>query len=170
MTRVPSILLVLSAACASAHRPVAGARAHDELLPVLARGELVLPGQAAESTLVASARDWQRLRTRLAAAALPPAPCDFDSASVLLVVTAASRSRSPLQCRVGTEEGIDVVTVEAADGGEPREATRSNEAARSRAVWLVVPARPHQLAVVLQEPGPRGVQEERTLAVHAPRE
>lgn len=164
MSSRTAFVLGLLAACAA--RPhVDEDVVSRELLRVLASGALDLPAQVAESVLVSSRGEWERVRRRAGFEALPILPCDFDSASVLLVIASASRGGASLRFRVSTEEGVDVVTAEApADGaGEAAEP-------RSRALWLVVPARPRQLAVVLQEPGPRGALEERTLAVHAPRE
>lgn len=165
---LPSFVLGLACACTAAPRDLdreAEGLVADELLTVLAAGELDLPPQSAESAFATSQRAWERVRARAGFAALPPHPCDFEHTAVLLVVASAADASTSLQHRIGTEEGVDVVTVV----GTGDEKARSGSSL-SRALWLIVPARPRQLAVVLQEPGASGALVERTLAVHAPRE
>ena len=114
--------------------------------------------------------EWRRCRAALgsAAAELPPVPCNFATHKAVVVVAAASQDRRPFRATVATEEGVDVLLVEPLrdEYYGPQHMARGF---RSRMLLVVVPHRPHPLAVVLRSSlGQRAG--EQTLAVFAPRD
>ncbi|MCU0865222.1 MAG: hypothetical protein MUC36_15665 [Planctomycetes bacterium] len=137
--------------------------AANELLPILRQwcGD----GPATDTAWCAVAGhgdEWRALQSRLG----PAGACfgqDFGPAAGTLVMVVAAPTglhRAATPVRVATEEGVDVLTF----------TTVADPAPRSPLWVLAVPARPHQLAVVLALPAAGfEVPIEALLQVFAPR-
>lgn len=142
---------------AVACRTAAPGDANTSFVRRLVVGEV--PVAAADCDVLDTAARWRDALPRLAAAGLPvqAPPCDFATERLLLVPVPAGAGE-PIAWTVHDEEQVDVLVLSPA----------SIEAARGGLALLVVPARPHELAVVWCDPLPGGAVE-RTLAVFAPR-
>lgn len=110
--------------------------------------------------------EWRRCREALGSAAveLPSVPCDFATHKAVVVVEAASQDRRSLEATVLTEEGVDVLLLEPLRD-EDAGPQNTGRGFRSRMLLVIVPQRPHSLAVVL-----RTAHGEQTLAVFSPRD
>ena len=117
------------------------------------------PGSA-RALVADTAAAWREVRSHLGEAgdSLPADWCTFaiERAIVLIVPGAVG---GPVAVAEHSEEGVDVLVL----------TPRSEPAATGLAVALVVPARPHQLAVVWRWPEGAGGPGETTLAVFAGR-
>ncbi|HEX6812566.1 MAG TPA: hypothetical protein VF384_13150 [Planctomycetota bacterium] len=157
---------VMLLALGSCRAPEA-ARGADAAAGSAADGKLLLQSFLCELPPVASTAceratsfaEWKSLRGRLGGevAALPDDWCSFAGDAVIVVVTAAAAVRPGFDCTIGSEEGVDVLTL--AQQGLP------SGPAGSWAFVMRVACRPAQLAVVLRRNGPGGETAEQTLRV-----
>lgn len=120
--------------------------ANSELPRVLGAFELGSGGgDAVRCERATTPEEWRLLRASLgdAGKGLPDDYADFRHTAVILVAPGRARTFPGFQLSVGTEEGVDVVTV--------RQAFPSGRLLpeRAPALLLTLPRRPRQLAVVL---------------------
>lgn len=120
--------------------------AEPELLPIVRLWCGEAPSQ--DASWFAEAHDlagWRALRARLGpdAAALPDAWGSGAGVRVVAVVAAAGAHTADPVPRTASEEGVDALTLRAVAQRGPL---------RSPAWLVVVPDRPHQLAVILATP------------------
>jgi hypothetical protein len=157
--RRPLLFLSLVCSCVPAPpRPVVEVPADDLLRPGASWTFADPGGAATRCAWATTASEWRRLRAELglAAAALPEPPCAFAGERVVVVWLRGPGLQPQVQVRVGTEEGVDVVTLVPASGRGQPEATVVHV--------FVAPERPGPLAVVAVS-SEGVVAQERTLAV-----
>lgn len=146
-------------ACVPQARVAEGRGRGDEPLVPVASWTVADPaGSPSRCELAATASEWRRLRVELgaAAAAVPEPPCDFVATRVVVAWLRGSGVGPPVAMRIGTEEGVDVVTL------QPNVPAAASPGTVVHV--FVVPERRGQLAVVAAMPE-GGELREQTLAV-----